>query len=157
MADIDFPSYLNKPQQNTFRRVTAEGFSLSQPASGPAFYRIDTDDLPNTYNLSLILSPDESVALEAWLDLYKDVRLGKLFNISVYAPGEDKIQEARFTEGGTPQLTSVQSTYNLYTCQIEVRKLVKDWAGHEELILGVMELGGAALLDEAINNEYPEA
>lgn len=156
MADIDFPTYLNKPQQGSFSRETAEGFSLSQPASGPAYYRVDTDDLPNVYNVTFRFSRDESLAFESWLDLYRDVRFGALFNMSVYAPGEDLIQECRFTQGGTPQLTSVQSLDNVYNAQIEVRKLVKDWTGSEELILGVMEDGGLSTLQYAVNIDMPE-
>lgn len=155
MADIDFPAYLNEPQQNGFTRQRAEGFSTSNPASGSAFYVIETEDLPVIYNVTFKFSPEKSMAFAAWQRLYKEVLFGAQFNISVYGEGEDKIQEARFTQGGTPQLTGVSGLTNTYTAQIEVRKLIEDGEGGEELILGVAEDGGSDLLQIIVNNDMP--
>lgn len=157
MADIDFPEYLNKVQQSSFSRTRSEGFVTSDPASGPAFYVIETEDLPTVYNVEFIFQPDEAMAFAAWQRKYKDVLFGALFNMRVYGEGEDKLQEVRFTQGGTPQLIGVQSINNIYRAQIECRKVIEDGEGDEDLILGVMELGGSDILDITMNISYPEA
>ena len=154
---IDFPEYLNKPQQSGFSRVRAEGFSTSDPASGTAFYVIETEDLPTIYNLNFIFSPDESMAFKAWMRKYKEVLFGAEFNMVIYGEGEDLTQVVRFTQGGAPQLVGVQSLQNVYRAQIECRKVIEDGEGDEDLILYVSSEGGAGLLDIAINDDYPEA
>lgn len=155
MADIDFPEYLNKVQQSSFSRTRSEGFVASDPASGSAFYVIETEDLPTVYNVEFIFQPDESMAFAAWQRKYKDVLFGELFNMRVYGEGEDKLQEVRFTEGGTPQLVGVQSINNIYRAQIECRKVIEDGEGGEDLILGVAENGGGDLLQIIVNNDMP--
>ena len=157
MADIDFPEYLNKVQQSSFSRTRAEGFATSEPASGPSFYVIETEDLPTVYNVEFIFCPDNSMAFSAWMRKYKEVLFGATFNMRIYGEGEDKVQEVRFTQGGTPQLVGVQSLQNVYRAQIECRKVIEDGEGDEDLILYVSSEGGAGLLDTAINNDYPEA
>lgn len=157
MADIDFPEYLNKVQQSSFSRTRSEGFVTSDPASGPAFYVIETEDLPTIYNVEFIFDPNDSFYFTTWLRKYKDVLFGAQFNMRVYGEGEDKIQEVRFTQGGTPQLVGVQSLQNVYRAQIECRKVIEDGEGDEDLILGVMELGGSDILDITMNTSYPEA
>lgn len=155
MTDIDFPEYLNKVQQSSFSRTRSEGFVTSDPASGPAFYVIETEDLPTVYNVEFIFSPDESLTFSAWQRKYKDVLFGALFNMRVYGEGEDKLQEVRFTQGGTPQLVGVQSLQNVYRAQIECRKVIEDGEGSEDLILGVAENGGSDLLQIIVNNDMP--
>lgn len=155
MAVIDFPEYLNKVQQSSFSRTRSEGFVTSDPASGPAFYVIETEDLPTVYNVEFIFQPDEAMAFAAWQRKYKDVLFGALFNMRVYGEGEDKLQEVRFTQGGTPQLTGVQSINNIYRAQIECRKVVEDGEGGEDLIIGVAESGGGDLLQIIVNNDMP--
>lgn len=157
MADIDFPEYLNKVQQSSFRRTKAEGFSLSDPASGPAFYVIETEDLPTVYNVEFIFDPNESMIFAAWQRKYRAVLFGALFNMRVYGEGESRVQEVRFTQGGTPQLIGVQSLQNIYRAQIECRKVIEDGEGDEDLILGVAEMGDQGILDVTINISYPEA
>ena len=153
---IVFPEYLNKPLQNGFSRTRAEGFITSDPASGPAFYVIETEDLPTVYNLNFSFSPGESLAFKAWLRKYKEVLFGAEFNMIVYGEGKDLPQVVRFTQGGTPQLTGVNALQNLYTAQIECRNVIEDGEGSEDLILGVAASGGGYLLQDIVNNDMPE-
>lgn len=155
MADIDFPEYLNKPQQSTFRRVVDEGFATSDPASGPAFYVIETEDLPRTFNVSFDFQPNEARAFQAWLRLNKDVLFGAEFNMMVYNENGYATQEVRFTEGGTPQLQGVNALTHSYTAQIEVRNEIIDTSS-DDLLVGLPTMGNQDLLQIIVNNIMPE-
>lgn len=122
MASINFPSGLNKPLQNSFSRIVDEGFSLNDISSGQPFNVVESDDLTTTYNIEFIFSQYESRVFAAWLRKYSETLNGEYFNISVYTENGFKSKVVRFIEGGTPQLTQVQSTYNIYRATIETRE-----------------------------------
>lgn len=155
MADIDFPEYLNKVQQSSFSRTRSEGFVTSDPASGPAFYVIETEDLPRTFNVSFLFQPNEARAFQAWLRLNKDVLFGAEFNMMVYNENGYAMQEVRFTQGGTPQLQSVNALTHSYTAQIEVRNEIVDTT-FDSLIVELLSMGSSDLLQIIVNKDMPE-
>lgn len=150
-----FPEYLNKPLQSGFSRVNAEGFTTSDPASGPAFYVIETEDLPSRYNISFNYSQKEAQAFQAWLRLNKDVLFGAQFNMMVYNENGYATQEVRFTEGGTPQLQGVNALTHTYAAQIEVRRETID-TSNDELLVGLPTMGDTDVLQITVNNKMPE-
>ena len=152
---IEFPEYLNKPLQSGFSRGVSEVFSTSDPASGPAFYVIETEDLPAVYNISFNYSPQEAQAFQAWLRLNKDVLFGATFLMNVYNEQGYAQQVVRFTQGGTPQLQGVNALQHSYSAQIEVRKVEQD-TQYDELVVSLPELGNADLLQVIVNKTMPE-
>lgn len=135
MATIDFPSELNKAQQTAFTRSFVEGFISSQPASGPAFHIVETEDKPAVFNVEFVFSLSESVQFKLWLEQSGDVLYGELFNIVVYGEGQALNQEARFSQEGTPQLTSVGAGFKVYRATIECPNYIEDGIGNEDTLL----------------------
>lgn len=150
-----FPEYLNKPLQSGFSRVNAEGFATSDPASGPAFYVIETEDLPSRYNISFTFTKQEAESFQAWLRLNREVLFGDVFTMNVYNEQGYAPQEVRFVEGGTPQLTSVTALNHNYSAQIEVRKVVQD-TQYDELVVNLPSMGDSDLLQVIVNKTMPE-
>lgn len=121
MATITFPQQLNNQLQSGFSRSTSEGFTTSDPVSGPAFYVIETEDLVKTYNISFLFSKSEAQQFSQWLELNNSVLFGDLFNMEMYNEDGFSMKEVRFTQGGTPQLSSVIALNYQYSAQVEVR------------------------------------
>lgn len=155
MATVNFPEYLNTPEQSGFSRVRSEGFVTSDPASGPAFYVIETEDLPVFFDVSFQFEPSRAQAFEAWMRINNDVLFGEQFNMQVYNPNGYAMQEVRFVEGGTPQLTGVNADTHFYSARIEVRKEIID-TSNDELLVGLPELGSSDQLQIIVNNMMPE-
>ena len=55
-----------------------------------------------------------------------------------------------------PQRAGESGKVLFYSAQILVRKVIDPTEGFEDLILGVAEMGGSALLDVIVNVDLPE-
>lgn len=158
MADYTFPPALNRILQQGFSRQEQSRFSSTQPASGAYFSRLDSDDAAVVYNVSFQFSQDEALAFRAWLRLDNFAVLnGAEFNIDIYGEGGTSTQVASFTPDGVPQVTGSNAEHLIYSCRMIVQRMNEIGVGSEELIVGAVNLGGFALLDEIVNNDLPGA
>lgn len=153
-----FPTFLRGPLTASLSSVQEAGFIASQPAAGPYFRQIITDDNPVYFNLRFAFEGQKNWAFDAWLrQNNNDIRHGAQFEINI--PIEDGLvtQTASFTPDGIPQRTSYEANIIFYQARIMVPRLNIPSAGFEDLILGVVESGGIYQLQYLINNDLPEA
>ena len=75
--------------------------------------------------------------------------------MNVYNEQGYATQEVRFTQGGTPQLDSVNAIQHNYTAQIEVRNVVQD-SEYDELVVNLPTMGDTDLLQVIVNKDMPE-
>lgn len=164
MAAIDFPSFLRGPIKASKNRNIQEAYRQNDPASGPPYVERLSDDNPTVFNIQFAFESGYKRAFIAWLNSpdYCDKGLNE-FNIDLEIESGISTQEARFTSGGFPQLTSEAGSVFFYQAQIIVRKLNDPDEGYTDEILYLAEntncgdvVGGAELLDYAINQDWPE-
>ena len=164
MADVDFPDFLRGPIKASKSRNVQESYRQNPTFSGPAYTESLSDDSPVVYNIQFAFESGYKRAFVQWLNDVNYCNKGRAeFNIDLEIESGISTQEARFTQGGFPQLTSEQGGVYYYSAQIIIRKLNDPDEGYaDELLLfaqdnpcGVIEYG-AELLDYVINEDWPE-
>jgi hypothetical protein len=155
---LTFPSFLRGPIQASYSREETSRFGISQPASGPYFNQILSDDAPSYFNLSFVFKRSDAMAFAAWLRLNnREILTGAQFEIDLSIEDGVTTQIASFVPDGIPQYTGEVAQFITYSARIMVRKLSVPSEGLEELVIGAAELGGSELLDIIVQNDLPGA
>lgn len=153
-----FPSFLRGPIQASYSREETPRFAISQPASGPYFAQILTDDAPTYFNVQFIFKRQYAQAFRAWLRQNEfEILTGSQFEIDLSIEDGVVTQTASFTPDGIPQYTGETAQVVAYSGRIMVRQLYEPSLGSEELLLYIAEAGGSHLLQEIVNIDMPGA
>lgn len=166
MATETFPSQLLRgPLDASLSRQINEGFNQSEPASGPAYNVRTTFDNEVVYNLEFKLHSVYKQLFYRWVEEKLEGGL-KPFNIDIPTEFGLQTQEAFFTSGGTPQLTSIAGDVFTYSARIRMRKLNIDenstltYDELEYLLENAGDCGDISdpmnELDIIVNQEWPE-
>ena len=154
MATETFPSqYLRGPLIANLNRQIGEGFDQSDPASGPPYNRRTSFDNPVVYNLRFSFESPYKELFFTWVRDKLDGGL-KPFNIDILTEFGKRTQEAWFTQGGTPQLESVQGDIFTYNAQIRLRELdlTADYT-YDELVFLLENADGACPVVGTVSEE----
>lgn len=152
-----YPSYLPKPLQSAYTSDESSRFITSQPSAGPYFYQIVSDDAPTVFNLRWAIPLNQAQVFRSWLNQNNfDILNGAQFEIDLPTENGIVTQVASFVPGEIPQRAGESGKVLFYSAQILVRKVIDPTEGFEDLILGVAEMGGSALLDVIVNVDLPE-
>lgn len=152
-----YPSYLRGPLEASLSTDETARFQSSEPASGPYFAQIISDDSPTYYNLTFVFEYQYHLAFRAWLrqDNFA-IMSGAQFEMILSTEDGEVMQVCSFTPDGIPQRTKFEGNNIYYQARIIVRKLNEPTLGQEDLILGLLELGNFATLDIIVNVDMPK-
>lgn len=151
-----FPPVLNTPLQASYSREETITFAASQPASGPYYVQILTDDAPAYFQCEWVFTADAALAFRSFLRQDNGaVFNGAEFDLELPIEGGNAMQTAVFTPDGVPQLIGKERDLLRFSGRIMVRKLNEIGEGSEALIIGAVEAGGFDLLDTIVNEDMP--
>lgn len=149
---LSFPSFLRGPLQAGYSRSQGASFITSQPAAGPYFAQIETEDVPAFFSVSFIFNRVHAQAFAAWLRLNNnEIKNGAQFEIALSIEDGVVTQVASFTRDGVPQYSGENAKTVTYTAEIMVRKLLYPSEGCESLVLCMPDCMSREALDGAIN------
>lgn len=158
MADIDWPSALRGAIQSTKVIESSAGFIESDPAAGASYTQHWTDDQPTVMGFNLVFSKGQAQYFEAWLRKNRIFSDGVFFNFPVWNEYGTSYQEVRFLSSGKPSYSENGLVRSYSGCRI----LIPDYTLPDvDLILdyidvfGVNEVNQWAIIDNAVNVEYP--
>lgn len=158
MTMIQFPAALNsKIKQEGYGREDSARFAISEPASGPHYAQLLSDDAPSFFNLRMDLRNHDAQFFRTWLNSNNfAVLTGAEFEIKLMTEDGMTTQVASFLPDGIPQVTNFAGGRFTYSMRVIVRKVTGPSAGFEDLIIGISNMGGSPLLQRIVNNLLSE-
>lgn len=121
MAAIPYPDVLPKPHVDSYQLQTMTGFMQSSTAAKLRNQRV-TFDTPSVIDVEFRMGGGRKRLFFQWLHDKLD-SCKRPFTLPLTVDGGVVVQTCRFTEGGTPQLSSVHAGVYTYRAQIEVRSI----------------------------------
>lgn len=158
MSMIQFPPLLNKKiKQDGYGRDDTARFAISEPASGPHYAQILSDDAPSVFTLQMVLSRQHAQLFRAWqrVDNYS-VLHGAQFTILLMTEDGMLPQTACFLPKGIPQMTGFRGGKFTYSMNVLVRKINEPSEDYADLLIGIAGMGSSSELQHIVNNEIPE-
>jgi len=158
MLMIQFPPLLNKKiKQEGYGREDTARFAISEPASGPHYAQLLSDDAPSFFRLQMNLRSHEAQFFRTWLNSNNfAVLAGAQFEIKLMTEDGMTTQIVSFVPDGIPQMTNFAGGRFTYSMRVIVRKVTGPSTGFEDLIIGISNMGGSPLLQRIVNNLLPE-
>lgn len=153
-----FPAVLNEQiTQQGYGREDGTRFNISEPASGPHYAQLLTDDSPTTFTLQMILNGQHARLFRAWQRSNNYAVLhGQQFLINLRTEDGMLQQTASFLPGGIPQVQQIVGDETTYTMRILVRRIVETSPDFESFYWRIDELGDPNLLQTIVNDNMPE-
>ena len=138
MADYTFPDYI-VIKEDGFSREEGSRFATSQPAAGPYFAQLITDDVPMYFNLDLLAKTHaDALNFRQWLTQNNyDILSGAQFNIRLWTEYGYTTQVASFMPEATPQLTKTIRNLFFYSARIVVQSMSR---GGEAILAETTEI-----------------
>jgi hypothetical protein len=158
MSILQFPPILNKKiKQDGYRREDGSRFAISEPASGPHYAQLLTDDAPSIFTLRMRLNRQYARLFRAWQRSNNYAVLhGQQFQINLMTEDGMLPQVAAFLPDGIPQMTELSGAFFTYSMRIIVRRINEPSEGYEDLVIGMSTMGNTDILQHTVNNEMPE-
>lgn len=153
-----FPSVLNDQiTQQGYNREDGARFMVSEPASGPHYAQLLTDDVPSRFKLQLILNGQHAALFRAWQRSNNySVLHGEQFIINLRTEDGMLPQVACFLPNGIPQLDQIVGNTFTYRMEVLVRRLNETLTEYESFYWRLNELGSPELLQTIVNEQISE-
>lgn len=153
-----FPSVLNDQiTQQGYNREDGARFMVSEPASGPHYAQLLTDDVPSRFKLQMVLNAHHSRFFRAWQSNNNFAVLhGEQFLINLRTEDGMLQQVASFLPNGIPQVQNISGDMITYSMEVLVRRLNESSPEVDSFYWRIDELGDSGLLQNIINIYLPE-
>lgn len=153
-----FPSLLNEEiTQQGYSREDGARFLVSEPASGPHYAQLLTDDVPSIFSLQMVINSQHAMLFRAWQRSNNYAVLhGEQFLINLRTEDGMLPQVASFVPNGIPQVQNISGDMITYSMEVLVRKLNENSPDFESFYWRINELGDSNLLQTITNDYLPE-